>query len=439
MSSDADIVLSVKNVSKCFEMYEKPVHRLYQTFFAGHRKFYKEFWALRDISFDVHRGECVGIIGRNGAGKSTLLQIITGTLAPTTGEVKLKGRVAALLELGSGFNPEFTGRENVYLNGTILGLTKEEIDARYDEILAFADIGDFINQPVKTYSSGMMVRLAFAVNAFVDPDILIVDEALAVGDLFFQQKCLARLKAMIARGTTVLFVTHSMFDVEKFCSRGIYLRTGGIRMIGAAVPVCTAYLNDTTVNVSNVVIESADSNRLRQAASEGTVSGRYREDPDFQKRCAESSGSREVEYVALDFYDQSGNRIATCRTGETVTAVASLRANADIPAGAAVGFLCRDLQNTNLFALNSNSYKVWLDMVSGGCRFTVEWTFDFPLLPGKYLFSLGLKPHEDSQQYYHRVFSVAALDVLPPLKGFVNTGIVHMPKCHVSVIGSGSI
>ena len=136
-----DVVLSVRNVSKCFEMYEKPVHRLYQTFFAGHKRFYKEFWALRDISFDVHRGECVGIIGRNGAGKSTLLQIITGTLAPTTGEVKLKGRVAALLELGSGFNPEFTGRENVYLNGSILGLTREEIDARYDEILAFADIG----------------------------------------------------------------------------------------------------------------------------------------------------------------------------------------------------------------------------------------------------------------------------------------------------------
>ena len=170
MSSDDDIVLSVKNVSKCFEMYEKPVHRLYQTLCAGKKKFYKEFWALKDISFDVHRGECVGIIGRNGAGKSTLLQIITGTLAPTGGSVSLKGRVAALLELGSGFNPEFTGRENVYLNGSILGLTHEEIDARYQDIIAFADIGDFISQPVKTYSSGMMVRLAFAVNAFVDPD-----------------------------------------------------------------------------------------------------------------------------------------------------------------------------------------------------------------------------------------------------------------------------
>ena len=180
MQGNSDIVLSVKNVSKCFEMYEKPVHRLYQTLCAGKKKFYKEFWALRDISFDVHRGECVGIIGRNGAGKSTLLQIITGTLAPTGGSVSLKGRVAALLELGSGFNPEFTGRENVYLNGSILGLTHEEIDARYQDIIAFADIGDFISQPVKTYSSGMMVRLAFAVNAFVDPDVLIVDEALAV-------------------------------------------------------------------------------------------------------------------------------------------------------------------------------------------------------------------------------------------------------------------
>ena len=198
MSSDDDIVLSVKDVSKCFEMYEKPVHRLYQTLCAGKKKFYKEFWALRDISFDVHRGECVGIIGRNGAGKSTLLQIITGTLAPTGGSVSLKGRVAALLELGSGFNPEFTGRENVYLNGSILGLTHEEIDARYQDIIAFADIGDFISQPVKTYSSGMMVRLAFAVNAFVDPDVLIVDEALAVGDVAFQVKCYQKMRSIIA-------------------------------------------------------------------------------------------------------------------------------------------------------------------------------------------------------------------------------------------------
>ena len=238
-----DVVLSVRNVSKCFEMYEKPIHRLYQTFFAGHRKFYKEFGALRDISFDVHRGECVGIIGRNGAGKSTLLQIITGTLAPTTGEVKLKGRVAALLELGSGFNPEFTGRENVYLNGSILGLTREEIDARYDEILAFADIGDFIDQPVKTYSSGMMVRLAFAVQVMVDPDILIVDEALAVGDAAFQRKCFARMDALQARGTTVLLVTHDTETVKQRCNRAIFLKRGCVAFDGDAEEGVVEYMH----------------------------------------------------------------------------------------------------------------------------------------------------------------------------------------------------
>lgn len=239
-----DIVLSVRNVSKCFEMYEKPVHRLYQTLFAGHRKFYKEFWALKDISFDVHRGECVGIIGRNGAGKSTLLQIITGTLAPTTGEVKMKGRVAALLELGSGFNPEFTGRENVYLNAAILGLTKAETDARFQGILDFADIGEFIDQPVKTYSSGMMVRLAFAVNVFVDPEILIVDEALAVGDAAFQLKCANRMKELLARKTTVLFVSHDTNAVRTFCNRAVWINNGVIASVGDVRDVTAAFLEE---------------------------------------------------------------------------------------------------------------------------------------------------------------------------------------------------
>lgn len=241
MSSE-DMVLSVKNVSKCFEMYEKPVYRLYQTLCAGKKKFYKEFWALRDINFEIRRGECVGIIGKNGAGKSTLLQIITGTLAATTGTVELKGRVAALLELGSGFNPEFTGRENVYLNGAILGLSKEEIDQRYDEILAFADIGEFIDQPVKTYSSGMMVRLAFAVQVMVDPDVLIVDEALAVGDAAFQRKCYARMDALQESGTTILFVTHDTETVKQRCTRVVLLSGGHVAFDGDALAGVFMYL-----------------------------------------------------------------------------------------------------------------------------------------------------------------------------------------------------
>ena len=241
MCSDGDIVLSVRNVSKCFEMYEKPVHRLYQTLCAGKKKFYREFWALRDINFDVRRGECVGIIGRNGAGKSTLLQIITGTLAATTGTVELKGRVAALLELGSGFNPEFTGRENVYLNGSILGLSRREIDERYDDIVAFADIGDFMDQPVKTYSSGMMIRLAFAVQVMVEPDVLIVDEALAVGDAAFQRKCYSRMEQMLARGTTLFLVTHDTEAVKRFCRTVVFLKDGKVDFIGPAADGVVRY------------------------------------------------------------------------------------------------------------------------------------------------------------------------------------------------------
>ena len=244
MCSSDDIVLSVRNVSKCFEIYEKPVHRLYQTLCAGRKKFYREFWALKDISFDVRKGECVGIIGRNGAGKSTLLQIITGTLAATAGTVELKGRVAALLELGSGFNPEFTGRENVYMNGAILGLTRKEIDERFDDIVAFADIGDFIDQPVKTYSSGMMVRLAFAVNVFVDPEVLIVDEALAVGDAAFQRKCFMRMDALRQKGVTLILVTHDTGTVKSRCDRAIYLKDHVVKRNGPAEDVVAEYMRD---------------------------------------------------------------------------------------------------------------------------------------------------------------------------------------------------
>lgn len=240
MSSN-DIVLSARGISKCFEMYEKPVQRLFQTLCAGRKKFYREFWALRDVSFDVHRGECVGVIGRNGAGKSTLLQILTGTLAPTEGEVSVKGRVAALLELGSGFNPDFTGRENVFLNAALLGLTRREIEHRYDEVLDFADIGDFINQPVKTYSSGMFVRLAFAVQVVTKPEVLIVDEALSVGDLAFQNKCIKRIRELQEAGTTIFFCSHDLSTVQRICTSAFCLDGGRVVARGSPVSVCTEY------------------------------------------------------------------------------------------------------------------------------------------------------------------------------------------------------
>lgn len=237
----SDIAIKVEGLSKCYQIYDKPRDRLLQMLYRGHRQYYREFWALRDISFEIEKGETVGIIGRNGSGKSTLLQIICGILNPSLGKVETNGRIAALLELGSGFNMEFSGRENVYMNASVLGLTKDEIDSKFDAIVDFADIGNFIEQPVKTYSSGMMVRLAFGVQAQVDPDILIVDEALAVGDEKFQRKCFARLETLKKNGTSILFVSHAGPQIVELCDRGILLEQGARLMTAKPMQVVRGY------------------------------------------------------------------------------------------------------------------------------------------------------------------------------------------------------
>jgi lipopolysaccharide transport system ATP-binding protein len=250
MSSDS-LVIDVRDVSKRYEIYAKPADRLKQMIASGARRlsggaearYFREFWALHGVSLHVERGECVALIGRNGSGKSTLLQIIAGTVSPTSGSVAVDGRVAALLELGSGFNPEFTGLENVYLNASLLGLSRQDTDARLDAILAFADIGEFVHQPVKTYSSGMTVRLAFAVQAQIEPDVLIVDEALAVGDARFQAKCFARLKSLRERGTSILLVTHSTEQVVTHCDRAILIDKGHKLDDGEPRPVVNHYLD----------------------------------------------------------------------------------------------------------------------------------------------------------------------------------------------------
>lgn len=230
----SEIAIKVENLSKCYQIYDQPRDRLKQFVLPRlqrlvdlpPRQYYREFWALKDISFEIKRGETVGVIGRNGSGKSTLLQIICGTLNPTSGSSITHGRIAALLELGSGFNPEFTGRENVYLNGALLGLSKEQIDEKFDAIAAFADIGEHLDQPIKTYSSGMLVRLAFAVQVQVEPDILVVDEALAVGDALFQKRCYQRIEKLVSDGTTLLFVSHDQESVRTLTSRALLLHKG---------------------------------------------------------------------------------------------------------------------------------------------------------------------------------------------------------------------
>jgi lipopolysaccharide transport system ATP-binding protein len=238
----SDFAIRIEGLHKSFPIYEKPFHRLMQMVAPGdHGRWYREFHALKGIDLTVGKGETLGIVGRNGSGKSTLLQIICGTLAPSVGTVEVRGRVAALLELGAGFNPEFTGRENVYLNGTVLGLSREEVEARFDDIVAFSEIGEFIDQPVKTYSSGMYIRLAFAVAINVTPDVLIIDEALSVGDEAFQRKCYARIDAIRDAGATVLFVSHSSGSVVELCDRAILLDHGQMLVVGRPKFVVSRY------------------------------------------------------------------------------------------------------------------------------------------------------------------------------------------------------
>lgn len=263
---DDDVIIGVRHVTKVFEMYDKPRHRLQQMMFGKFKKYYKEFKALDDVSFEVRRGECVGLIGRNGSGKSTILQIITGTLQPTDGEVYIKPglRIAALLELGSGFNPEFTGRENVYLNASILGFTKEETEAMFPAIEEFAEIGEFIDQPVKTYSSGMMVRLAFSVQIMTNPDILIIDEALAVGDARFQEKCLTAMgKIFKDKNCTVLFVSHSQQQVQALCNRSILLKKGKKIYDGEVETAFHTYNTNGEVTVSPTFVDLSDAERMK--------------------------------------------------------------------------------------------------------------------------------------------------------------------------------
>lgn len=245
----SEIAIKVTNLSKCYAIYERPQDRLKQMVMGqlrsllgkSRKPYYREFWALKDVSFEVRKGETVGIIGRNGSGKSTLLQMICGTLNPTSGSVQTFGRVAALLELGAGFNPEFTGRENVYLNAAVLGLTKAEIDARFEQITAFADIGDFIGQPVKTYSSGMYVRLAFSVAIATQPDILVIDEALAVGDAQFQLKCMEAIKRLQQSGVTILLVTHDVSTIRQFCKNAVWVERGHRQGYASALEITSNY------------------------------------------------------------------------------------------------------------------------------------------------------------------------------------------------------
>ncbi len=255
-----DIVIKAHNLSKKYHLYNDPIDRLKEALHPLRKKYFHDFYALKDLNFEIKKGETIGIIGKNGSGKSTLLKILTGVLTPSAGSYRVKGKISSLLELGAGFNPELSGLENVYFNATILGRTKKEIDSQLDEILKFADIGDFIHQPVKTYSSGMAVRLAFAVAVNVDPDILIIDEALAVGDMTFQKKCMEKIDNFKESGKTIIFCSHDMHAVNALCDRAIWLKDGMIADIGKSEVVISSYVSWMTNIANTYVVENKNKN-----------------------------------------------------------------------------------------------------------------------------------------------------------------------------------
>lgn len=331
----SDVAIKVENLSKCYQIYERPQDRLKQAIYPRLQRFvknqpkqyYREFWALKDISFEVNKGETVGIIGQNGSGKSTLLQIICGTLNPTSGSMHTNGRIAALLELGSGFNPEFTGRENVFLNAAILGLSQTEIESKLDNILGFADIGDFVDQPVKTYSSGMFVRLAFAVNILSDPEIMVVDEALAVGDMRFQAKCITALKRIQENGATILFVSHDIGTVQNLCKKGIYLEQGNLKIMGAAPLIAKEYIRSMREGINNDYNESSvNSTKLLATTTqvpfqqESKNSRVFKAPDEFNARIGLSRyGTGEARMTFVELLDQKGDDVIEARFNQEVS------------------------------------------------------------------------------------------------------------------------
>jgi len=388
MSSDVSI--KVQGVTKTYQIYDRPQDRLKQTLWRGKKQFYREFKALDDVSFEVKKGETVGIIGRNGSGKSTLLQIICGTLAPTSGSVEVNGRVAALLELGAGFNPEFTGKENVYMNATILGLSQEEIDEKYDDIVKFADIGGFIEQPVKTYSSGMYVRLAFAVIAHVDADILVIDEALSVGDVFFTQKCMRFLRSFMKTGT-VLFVSHDTSSVINLCSSALWLNNGQKQMEADAKSVCEKYMENLYSENQNTQITKSSLPESTQVQQESYMDGRLkyinasslRNDIELFKFNPDSEqfGDGSARIINTVMINDEGNPLSWAVGGEKVSITVEAEAACDLDSPI-IGFFVKDRLGQTLFGDNTYlSYAGESSFVAKNELFAAKFNFVLPVLP----------------------------------------------------------
>lgn len=414
----SELAIKVEALTKTYQIYEHPRDRLKQFLLPRlcrivgkiSKQYFREFSALKDVSFDVKKGETVGIIGRNGAGKSTMLQILCGTLAPTEGVVEINGRVAALLELGSGFNPEFTGRENIYLNASILGLTKQEIDKKFDEIVKFADIGDFLDQPVKTYSSGMYVRLAFAVIVHVDAEILVVDEALAVGDAFFQAKCMSKLNALVKEGVTILFVSHDINSVKALCGRVLWLDHGVSMGFGKTVDVSRRYA-ESWISEANALQSQENQSNIKTEKKE-IISGRISCDTEGMKYTSRS-GIGDSKFINVFGHVknnpmgliavQCGEQISLCCEVEALKPSKKL----------VIGIHIKDRNGQHLVGFNTKAMSGLYDVNwMPGERFKVTFNFIAKFQAGKYTITAVMSSLEDTVSYADVVFQDWVEDVL---------------------------
>ena len=375
--------IKVSNLTKIYKLYDKPMDRLKESLHPLKKNYHKDFYALNDVSFEVKKGETVGIIGKNGAGKSTLLKIITGVLTPTSGDVQVNGRIASLLELGAGFNPEYTGIENIYLQGTLMGFGHEEMAAKVDEILAFADIGDFIHQSVKMYSSGMFARLAFAVAINVEPDILIVDEALSVGDAAFQNKCIRKMEEIGDKGITILFVSHDTQTINKFCQTAIWLGDGKIREQGNPSRVLENYMSymsyghETQRNLNqnneckNIVKPTLDFNLV-----------------DVSK--LDSFGEKKALIKSIGFFDEDDIPITNLKQGSLVKFICEFDTEIDLH-DAGIGVLLKDILNNEILTFNSYMYNAPLKHVEKNSKIRTFVKFKVPKIqPREYLVTVAL-------------------------------------------------
>ncbi len=427
----SEIAIKVENLSKCYQIYEQPRDRLKQFVLPRlgslvglpPKQHYREFWALKDVSFEIKKGETVGIIGRNGSGKSTLLQMICGTLSPTTGSITTQGRIAALLELGAGFNPEFTGRENVYMNASVLGLSKNEIDARFDEIAAFADIDEFIEQPVKTYSSGMYARLAFSIAINVDPEILIVDEALAVGDTRFVAKCMRRIKDIQERGASILFVSHDVGSVRTLCERAIWVNKGSLVEQGDVFPVTgrfTEYMfrdekseqdalhDELTESVKEPPLqadaalkgEQSTANLSAAAVLSASIQTPAECLPALDARPVTHWGSHKGIILKAAIRDEWGTVKDIFAWGEVLNILVEVNVPKEISREhLSVAFSIKDLKGTDLIVSTTHDFEC--RRLPDNERFSVSFELINPLVTGKYLLVVAVENRQNRDIHYY--------------------------------------